>query len=338
MSFAAKIDQGKLEYAGTNLLSVFAQPKNILDIKFLRMLRDILHFNKSAQNILDKKPNPKYSLGNLLDDLNVSDYFINYYILPISGAIWSCPTKTMLKYPAYSFLSFFKNHGLLTVSDQPQWFTVSGGSQQYVKKIKEQIGDKNISLNNFVYEVRKKSNGKISVKSDKGEEFFDKVILASHPDQSLKMLQKADEAQINFLSSFKYQKNLAILHKDQSIMPKAKRAWASWVYGKNKNDETNQISVTYWMNNLQNIDKSFPLFVTLNPNALINKSDIFASYVYEHPTFDEVAIRAQKNSKQVQGIDDIYFCGAYVANGFHEDGIASALNVVNMLNIKAPWQ
>ncbi len=338
MSFAVKIDDSFLEYAGTNLFSLFAQKKNIIKPKFWRMIYDILYFNKNALKIVENKPKNKYNIANLIDDLGVGDYFVNYYLLPMSGAIWSCSTQTMLKYPAHSFLRFFKNHGLLSVNEQPQWYTVTGGSKNYVNKIRNKIGDQNISLNSFIYEVRHKSSGKISIISDKGEEIFDKVILACHADQSLKMLKKPEEKQIDFLSSFKYQKNLAILHKDDSVMPKAKKAWASWVYSKNKNDKINQISVSYWMNNLQNIDKSFPLFVTLNPNQKINQSDIFADIVYEHPIFDKKAIIAQRNSKKAQGINNIYFCGAYMANGFHEDGINSGLYVSNILGSKAPWQ
>jgi len=338
MSFAAKINNGEFEYAGTNLLSLFAQTKNLFDKNFWRMLRDILYFNKHSLKILADAVNPRYTIANLLRDLDVGDYFVNYYILPMSGAIWSCPIEVMLKYPAYSFLSFFKNHGLLSITDQPQWYTVKGGSKEYVKKIQQKIGNQDILTNNFVHEVYRKNDGKIVVKSDFGEDIFDKVVLASHPDQSLKMIKGVDTFQFEFLSAFKYQKNLAILHKDESVMPNSKRAWASWVYSKNKNDQESQISVTYWMNNLQNIDKSFPLFVTLNPNSTIKNSDIFESIVYEHPIFDKSAIEMQKKVKQVQGINNIYICGAYLGNGFHEDGISSALNVVNMLGVKAPWQ
>lgn len=339
MSFAVKINEGSLEYAGTNLASVFAQPKNILNISFLKMLRDILHFNKASLQLLEKKFDAKYNLEKLLKDLGVGDYFINYYLLPMAGAIWSCPTQTMLKYPAQSFLKFFKNHGLLTVQDQPQWYTVSGGSREYVKKIAKKVGSKNIVLNSFVYKVTKNSDETLTVESDEGKETFDKVVIATHPDQSLKMLIDADSRQVDVLSSFKYQKNLAILHKDRSVMPNAKKAWASWVYSKNDDEleSDNPIAVTYWMNNLQNIDSQYPLFVTLNPNTDIKKSDIFDSFIYEHPIFDSAAIKAQKELPNIQGINNIYFCGAYHANGFHEDGISSALRVVKSLGVKIPW-
>lgn len=337
MSFAVKVNEGKLEYAGTNLASVFAQKKNIFNLPFLRMLRDVISFNKKAEEILDKAFDASYSLGDFLDDLGVKKYFREFYLLPMSAAIWSCPLETMLAYPAQSFVRFFKNHGLLTVSDQPQWYTVDGGSIEYVKRVSAKFSDK-ISLNDPVIKISKQDNGKILVKSKNSEEIFDKVVIAAHGDQAFKMLENPNPEQAKVISSFKYQDNLAILHKDSSIMPKSKKAWASWIYSKNANSKKDQLSVSYWMNNLQKIDQKYPLFVTLNPNQEIKNSDIFASFKYEHPIFDEDAIRAQEKIAEIQGIDNIYFCGAYQKYGFHEDGFSSALKVINLLGVKAPWQ
>lgn len=371
MSFSVKVNNGRLEYAGTNIGTVFAQKKNLLNPKFLLMLRDILRFNKEAEKILQRDFDANYSLKNLLDDLKSGEYFREYYLLPMSGAIWSCPLETMLAYPAQSFVRFFKNHGLLTVADQPQWFTVSGGSREYVKKIAAKIGQQNISLNDAVESVERVGDGKVALKTKNSEEIFDYVFFACHGDQVLQLLKNPSELEKSILSSFKYQPNLAVLHRDESLMPNSKKAWASWVYakndseclvdilngdprkagrgsfrvdlsqrdnGQNYNKIGDDISVTYWMNNLQNIDHKYPLFVTLNPNQKIAEDKIFAKFNYEHPIFDSAAVAAQERIEQIQGTDQIYFCGAYQKYGFHEDGIASAIRAINKIGIKAPWQ
>ncbi len=337
MSFSVKVNNGQLEYAGTNIGTVFAQKKNLLNPKFLLMLRDILRFNNEAEKILQRNFDANYSLKNLLDDLKSGEYFRQYYLLPMSGAIWSCPLETMLAYPAQSFVRFFKNHGLLTVADQPQWFTVSGGSREYVKKIAAKIGQQNISLNDAVESVERLADGKVALKSKNCAEIFDYVFFACHGDQVLQLLKNPSEQEKSILRSFKYQPNLAVLHRDESVMPNSKKAWASWVYAKNNNNGDG-ISVTYWMNNLQNIDQKSPLFVTLNPNQKIAEDKIFAKFNYEHPIFDSAAVAAQEKIEQIQGVDRIYFCGAYQKYGFHEDGIASAIKAINKIGIKAPWQ
>jgi predicted NAD/FAD-binding protein len=293
-----------------------------------------------SQNLLNQDCGLDYSMMNFLKDLKVSKYFCDYYLLPMASAIWSTPLDKIHDYPASSFVRFFKNHGLLTVSDQPQWLTVSGGSKQYVKKVCVDLNDK-ISLNDEVKNIYQNSDKKWVIESHKSTEIFDKIVIASHADQALKILKNPTKQQQEILSSFSYQKNLAVLHKDSAVMPKAKKAWASWVYSHNssaKNLAKNNLSVSYWMNNLQNIDHSYPLFVTLNPNIEIDAKNIFAKFEYEHPIFDAKAIKAQARIDEIQGQDDIYFCGAYQSFGFHEDGISSALRVLNKMQIKAPWQ
>ncbi len=339
MSFAVTINGGKLEYAGNNIFSVFAQIKNLFDPAFLRMLFDIGNFNKKAQKILNKDFDPSYSLGDLLVDLKVKKYFCDFYLLPISSAIWSCPTKKILQYPAQTFVRSFKNNGLLGAKRKLQWYTVDGGSTQYVKKVTQNFPGK-ISLNDFVTVIKKTPNGKLLVQSEKSEEIFDKVVIATHGDQALQMLPDASREQLRVLINFKCQKNLVALHKDSSVMPKAKRAWASWVYSKDflkGGLSSNQLSVTYWMNSLQGINKDYPLFVTLNPPDKINPKDIFATFVYEHPIFDAKAIIAQEGIEKIQGIDGIYFCGAYQKYGFHEDGLVSAMKVAEILGAEIPW-
>jgi len=336
MSFAAKINDGQIEYAGTNLAAFFAQLKNAFNPKFWQMLFDILRFNKKAEEVLNKAFDASYTLKNLLDDLKMGKYFREFYVLPMSGAIWSCQLETMLNYPAQSFIKFFKNHGLLTVADQPQWYSVNGGSIEYVKKISAKISPF-VSLDDEVLEVKRTPDNKVLVVSKKTREVFDLVLFALHGDQVLKILKNPTAQEKEIFSKFTYQKNHAVLHRDKSVMPGSKRAWASWVYSKNQ-QKTNSISVSYWMNNLQNIDHNFPLFVTLNPNQKISADKIFAEFVYEHPIFDSKAIEAQSKIKNLQGIDRFYFCGAYQKNGFHEDGISSALGAINKLNVFAPWQ
>jgi predicted NAD/FAD-binding protein len=340
MSFAVKIDNPNIEFAGTNLNAVFAQRKNIFNIQFLKMLKDILKFNKKAIEILDKNFETSYTMSQFLDDLKVGEYFRQYFLFPMASAIWSTPLDKIGDYPAISFVRFFKNHGLLTVNDQPQWYTVVNGSRQYVNKVCHDFNNK-ISLNDGVLAVYKNSQNQWVVESQKGTETFDAVVVASHADDCLKFLKQPTDLQKELLSSFTYQKNLAILHKDKSVMPNNSRAWASWVYSKNNNNlinNKNNLSVSYWMNNLQNIDNNYPLFVSLNPNIEIKKSDIFGKFEYDHPIFDGKAVKAQGQIDKIQGVDNIYFCGAYQSFGFHEDGIASGIRVLNKMNIKTPWQ
>ncbi len=336
MSFAVKIDDSKLEYAGTSLNSLFAQKKNIFDFKFWQMIFDILRFNKKAIDLLNKEQSAHYTIKNFLDDLKMREYFQQYYLLPMASAIWSSPLDKIIDYPAQSFINFFKNHGLLSVTNQPQWYTVEGGSKNYVQKICEKISTK-ISLNDQVKKIYNDQQGRVVIESKKSQEVFNKVVIASHSDQALSMLTNPTQNQQQILENIKYQKNLAILHHDQSVMPKAKNAWASWVYSCN-NNQKNNLSVSYWMNNLQGIDDQYPLFVTLNPNQEIAKEKIFATYEYDHPVFDSEAIIAQKQIAQMQGENGIYFCGAYQSFGFHEDGLNSALRVLNQLQITTPFK
>lgn len=336
MSFAVKIDNGKLEYAGTSLFSMFAQHKNIFNHHFWQMIFDILKFNKQAVELLKKPFDPSYSLKKFIDDLKMESYFQKYYLLPMASAIWSSPLAKIGDYPAQSFVQFFKNHGLLTVNNQPQWYTVNNGSQNYVAKIIEQISNK-VSLNDEVIKISNDQNNKVLVQSAKTNEVFDKVIIASHSDQALKMLANPNKLHQEILGDIKYQENLAVLHKDQKVMPNCKKAWASWVYS-SRGQDLDKLSVSYWMNNLQGIDNKYPLFVTLNPNQEIAEQDIFAQYQYHHPIFDEKTIIAQQRFDEIQGLNNLYFCGAYRYFGFHEDGFNSALQVINKLEVKLPWQ
>ncbi len=338
MSFGVSVDNGKIEYSGNNLAGLFAQKKNIADWKFWKMLKDIVIFNKKAAQILDNPEFDNLTLREFLDHLKMGEYFRKYYILPMSGAIWSCSLKQIENYPVKSFVRFFKNHGLLTIFNQPQWYSVKNGSREYVKLLTKDFQDQ-IQIKNKIVKIKKQPQGLVVIDDQNNQQSFDKIVIAAHANQALEMLDLSEnDLRHKILSNFKYQKNLAILHKDQNLMPKKRAAWASWVYLSEKNSENNLISLTYWMNLLQNIDHNYPLFVTLNPGREIRSQDIFKSFEYHHPLFDQNAVKAQKNLPEIQGIDDIYFCGAYHNYGFHEDGLKSAIDVANLLNVKAPWQ
>lgn len=336
MSFSVSLGGGKLEYAGTSLRTVFAQTKNLLNPFFIRMTLDILKFNKNALSIIEE--NRDISLGDYLKELHMSDSFKKWYLLPMGGAIWSCPLEQMLAFPAKTFVRFFKNHGLLTVNDHPQWKTVSGGSKNYVKEIIKSFESK-IKLNTRITCIHRK-DGKVELEDGQGNKtMFDHVVLAAHGDQSLRILKDASPLEKEILGNFKYQKNKAILHRDKNLMPKRKKVWASWNYIAEKDIICNEmLSLTYWMNKLQNIDNEFPLFVSLNPSLPIKEELIFDEIEYEHPVFDVRAIKAQERISEIQGKNNTWFAGAWMGYGFHEDGLKAGLEVANSLGSKAKWQ
>ena len=331
MSFAASIDDGKIEYSGQSLAAVFCQKKNIFNWKFLMMLLDIFKFNKNAKKIMESSENP--SLEQFLDDLKMGNYFRKFYLLPMASAIWSCPLEVIKNYPAKSLVRFFINHGLLSVTNQPQWYTVEGGSKEYVKLLCNDFRDR-IFLNSKIEKIKKLPDGKLEVSG----KIYDKVVLACHSNQSLELIDEFSDETKNLLKKIRYQKNIATLHFDENLMPKNKKAWASWNYLKNCKDQHNQgLILTYWMNLLQGIDENYPLFVTLNASHKIDPKKIFAQFEYEHPIFDSEAVSAQNEFNKIQGLENIYFCGAYLRYGFHEDGLLSSINVAKKLGAKIPW-
>jgi predicted NAD/FAD-binding protein len=327
MSFAASINGSWLEYGTQSVSSVFAQKKNLFRPQFLMMLREIFKFNKRAKDYIASD----YTLGEVLDKLNLGEWFRKYYILAIGGAIWSTPVDKMLEFPAKSFIRFFDNHGLLTVNDQPQWYTVTGGSREYVKRVAKGL---NIRTNSAVKNVERR-NGKILVD---GEE-FDHVIFGCHSDQALKIISDASNDEKYLLGNFKYQKNDIVVHSDESFMPKNKACWASWVYKlEGKDDKAQNISLSYWMNRLQNLATTKQIFVTLNPTRKPAADKIYNEHVFEHPVFDEAAIGSQPLLNQIQGAQNTWFCGAYQRYGFHEDGLSSAVEVCRKLGATIPWE
>ena len=332
MSFSASIDNGKIEYSGQNLATVFGQKKNLLNWKFLLMILDILRFNKNAAKIIRSPKNP--TIGEFLDEIGAGSYFQKFYLLPMSAAIWSCPLNLIKNYPAKSLVRFFLNHGLLKVSNQPQWYTVEGGSKEYVKLLCADFKDR-IFLNSEIKKIKKLPNNKLEVLG----EIYDKVVLACHSNQALNLIDDFGNEPKNLLKKIGYQKNIATLHCDENLMPKSKKLWSSWNYLYDCKDQQNQgLALSYWMNLLQGIDKNYPLFVTLNSTHKINPKKIFAEFEYEHPIFNSEAVESQSKFDQIQGKDNIYFCGAYLNYGFHEDGLLSAMNIAQKLGIEAPWR
>lgn len=331
MSFGVDIANGWLEYSS----SAMGQLKNLIRPKYLGMIADILKFNKRALSYIDAAPD--ITLGQCLDDLNMGAWFKDYYLRAMGAAIWSNSIDTIEQFPAASFIRFFKNHGLLSVNDQPQWYTVTGGSAQYVAVLANILGDR-VRLNDAVMHVQF-DNGKHYLQTKSGYAAkFDHVVFACHADQAMEILMTPSAAQSNVIGAFRYQENSVILHADRSFMPKTEACWASWVYlSEGKRDEKDAVSLSYWMNNLQNLKTKAPLLVTLNPGRRPDESIIYDEHSFTHPIFDQAAVEAQGRIEGIQGQDNIWFCGAYQRYGFHEDGLWSAVRVAEGLGADIPW-
>ncbi|GAB4576853.1 MAG: NAD/FAD-binding protein [Roseibium sp.] len=336
MSFALSADDGRLEWSGSTLNTVFAQRRNLASPRFLRMLRDIFRFNRNAVADLANGALAGVTLGRYLDREDYSSGFVNDYLLAMGAAIWSTPIDEMRAYPAESFVAFFENHRLLSF-DRPVWRTVSGGSRNYVRRLLAPLDGK-MRLGTPVTSVVR-SNGQVSVTDATGHtDVFDHVVLASHTDQSLAMLGDPSDQERDILGAMRYRPNEVYLHRDESLMPKRKRVWASWNYMSDRDaGETRDVTVSYWMNRLQNIDPSMPVFVTLNPFKPPQEHLTFAKYVYDHPQFDARALSARKRLSEIQGVNNTWYCGAWMGNGFHEDGLSSGLEVARALGARLPW-
>ena len=316
-----------LEWSGSSLNTVFAQRRNLVSPRFLRMLRDVLRFNKLAtglagagQDVALMQP-----LGDFLHQHAFSTEFRDWYFLPMIGCIWSCPVDQMLQFPLATMIRFCHNHGLLQVRDRPQWWTVTGGARQYVEKITEGIADKR--LNTPVQRVERDATG-VRVVTDGRSERFDKVVLATHPDQALALLGDATPLEAATLGAIRHQPNRAVLHTDASVLPSSKLAWAAWNY---ERGETPQVCLHYLINRLQPIPFAQPVLVSLNPMREIPRAHVLGEYEYAHPVFDLAAMAAQARVPQLQGQHHTYFCGAWMGYGFHEDGLKAGLNVASSL-------
>ncbi|WP_421953775.1 NAD(P)/FAD-dependent oxidoreductase [Polaromonas sp.] len=321
-----------LEWSGSSLNSVFAQRGNLLSWKFLRMLGDIVRFNRittalAASNAEAAMMQP---LGDFLKARKFSAEFRDWYFLPMMGCIWSCPTDQMLQFPVATMIRFCYNHGLIQVANRPQWWTVTGGARNYVEKIIAGIPDKR--LNTPVRLVERDEQG-VRIITDGHAERFDKVVLAAHADQSLAMLRDATAAEQQVLGAIRYQPNRAVLHTDASVLPSRQLAWAAWNYERAQHTEREsaQVCLHYLLNMLQPLPFSQPVLVSLNPVGEIARNHIMGEFDYAHPVFDLAAIRAQGELQHLQGRQNTWFCGAWTGYGFHEDGLKSGLQVARQL-------
>lgn len=328
MSFSVRSERNGLEYNGASLNALFAQRRNLLRPSFYRMLADILRFNREAPAMLDR-PADTITLGDYLDGNGYSRGFIDHYIVPMGAAIWSATPGGMLAVPAAFFIRFFHNHGLLSVNDRPTWRVIKGGSAQYVKKLVAGHRDR-IRLDAPVEWIRRHPEH-IEVKAHGAEpERYDRVFLACHSDEALRLLADPTPQERTVLGAIGYQLNEAVLHTDHSLMPKRRRAWAAWNYHvpEGPADPEGRVALTYNMNILQSLDAPVEFCVTLNHTHAIDPEKIIRTISYSHPVFTEQAVAAQKRHREINGARRTYFCGAYWRYGFHEDGVVSALNAL----------
>jgi predicted NAD/FAD-binding protein len=338
MSFSASLNDGQLEYSGSGLRGLLAQPGNLFRPRFWRMLKDISRFYGQASELITDRSLEDITLGTFLKQHRYSEAFIYDHLMPMGGAIWSSSVQQMLDFPTLAFLRFFDNHGLVQLQGQPEWRTVSGGSREYMNRLQAPLKNR-IRTDQRVARIEREEHGAVIVTADGQREQFDHVVLACHADEALELLAEPTEEEQKTLSHFRYQDNSAILHTDTSLLPKRSSAWASWNYIGTGQDSTNQLlCVTYLMNRLQKLPTNQPVMVTLNPSKDIDPTKIIRTLNYTHPIFDCAAIRSQPDLWNLQGQHNTWFCGAYFGSGFHEDGIQAGLAVAEKLGgLKRPW-
>lgn len=334
MSFGASIDGGQLEYALHSVDTIFAQRRNALNPRFVRMVRDMLHWNKHA--VAAVGPQSDQTVGDLIAELGLGKWFRDYYLTPFSGAIWSTPKERILDFPAWALVRFFENHALLGYTGQHQWHTVAGGSVQYVDRLEAAMRAQGVDmrLGTPVQAVRRNAFGAEVTLQGCEPEQFDAVVMATHSDVSLRLLADPSPREHAALSAVRYQPNEAILHADESVMPRRRKCWASWCYTEGQDNASDRIGLNYWMNSLQPIPHDDPMFVTLNANRPIREDLIYDQTTFMHPVYDLAALRAQRDIRGFNGSDATWFCGAWMRNGFHEDGFASAVDVVEAMQTR----
>ena len=335
MSFGVSVDAGRLEWAGSNLGTVFAQPRNLVSPGFLGMLADILRFNREAPANLRRAEADGATLGQLLAEGCYRPQFRDAYLLPMAAAIWSSPAGDILQFPAASFLRFCLNHGLLQINDRPQWRSPLGGGRSYVQRIAATLPD--VRLNAPVHAVHRNPQG-VLVHSPAGPEQFDAVVLATHAPETLALLQDPDDAEAALLRAVRYQPNVAVLHTDARFLPQRRKVWSAWNYlGHSLDDGQRPVCVSYLLNQLQPLPFTQPVIVTLNPFSTPDPAQTHGIYTYEHPLFDNAAIAAQKALPGLQGRRSTWFAGAWTGYGFHEDGLRSALRVAADWDLLPAW-
>ena len=329
MSFAVRADRDGIEWSGTNFASLFAQPSNAFKPKFLRFLADIMRFNRTATAMVLESRVPQISVREFLAKERFSQALFDWYIWPMVGSIWSTPRGDVLDFELPMLLRFCHNHGLLRVQNRPKWMTVRGGAKTYVERIVSQLRDARIStpIKRIVRGV-----GFVELVMDHGHEQFDAVVIACHSDQALKLLAQPTDTERNALSAVRYQPNRCVLHTDANLMPRRRRAWSAWNYLQvNDADNVRPVALTYWMNLLQPLPFKTQLFETLNPPVEPRKDSVIAEFEYWHPLLNQTAIAAQTQITNVQGLNHTHYAGAWLKNGFHEDGLSSALDVVDLI-------
>ena len=330
MSFSVSVKGTNIEYCGKGLNGIFSNRGNLLNLKFVKMFFEIINFYKRCEK-LNSNNIEKITLGEYLSKIRKSKYFIDYHIIPMVSAIWSMPPFEASQMPLTFFLSFFKNHGLFKLKDRPQWYTVTNRSKTYVDKILSKVSGeyfKNYEINKII-----RDNNGVKVYYGSENEFFnyDKVVLASHADESLKIISDITNKEREVLSNFKYKPNKAVIHSDEKLMPVNKKAWCSWNSSLNQ-DNKEQSSVTYWLNQLQNLKTDKNIFLTINPFVEIDSDKIYHKIDFTHPYYDEKALKNQSNLNTIQNTNNTLFAGSYFGYGFHEDGIKSSIEMLKTLN------
>ena len=329
MSFSVSVKETEIEYCGKGLLGIFSNKKNLLNFDFFKMFFEIIKFYKKSNNLKNIEEN--LTLDDFLKREKMSKYFINYHIIPMVSAIWSMPPYEAKQMPLKFFLKFFQNHGLFNLKNRPQWYTIKNRSRTYVKKILETISGeyyKNYRIN----KISRLSNG-VKVYYGGNNEFFDydKVVIATHADEALSLITDPTPEEKSILANFKYKNNIAIIHTDETLMPKNKKAWSSWNSSVNK-ENTSENSITYWLNLLQNLKINKNIFLSLNPFLKIDQKKIISKVKFTHPYYDKEALENQNKLKNIQNKKNLLFCGSYFGYGFHEDGIKSSLEMIKSFN------
>jgi predicted NAD/FAD-binding protein len=335
MGFAVSLEGGALEYGGDNFFTLFAQWRNLVRPRFWSMLSNLVRFYRDAPTHACALETGLTSLGDYLNAQGYSHAFQNDHLLPQAAAIWSTPLKDVRDYPAAAFIRFCENHGLLKLIDRPIWRTVDGGSRAYVSRLTAAYADR-ARVGRAVTAVRRTADG-VLVSDVTGEVArYDHVVIATHADQGLALLDDASPRERALLGAFGYKRNVAILHSDTALMPRRRGTWSAWNYVGGRRDD--ELCVTYWMNRLQGLPDSHPLFVTLNPTRPVDPAKIIRTQVFEHPQFDAAAMRAQRDLWSLQGARNTWWCGSYFGSGFHEDGLQSGLAVAEALgDVRRPW-
>lgn len=336
MSFGASVRGGRMEYGLAGAGAFFAQKSNALNPRFLRMLRDIFRFNSSVANREDMDG---MTIADLLSVMGMGAYFRDYYLLPLSGAIWSTPTEQILDFPAHAMIQFFENHALLNYDGQHQWYTVDGGSISYVERLERSLRSKGVDMRlGCPVEAVRRRKDHVQVKLP-GAAWakFDEVVFATHSDDSLRMLSDAGKTERDGLGAIRYQPNDVVLHADANVMPKRRAVWSSWNYAEAPAKRNGQIDITYWMNKLQPIPQDDPHFVTLNSTRPIREELIYDQVTLRHPVYDSAALAAQASVAARNGTNHTWFCGAWMRHGFHEDGLATGLEAAEAILAQDAW-